>query len=180
MSNDESKRVTRRDALRGMFTVSAATIVGCGGGESAPDAAMVPADAVASPDVFTPEDPDAGRDSGPEWDAGPAATGPVQHGVASGDPCPTSVMLWTRVSESSGTVTVEWEVATEPTFAALTTSGTSETNADRDFTVKVEATGLVAGTSYYYRFRTGGRVPLSSVPPQSGCLKPLACSVLSR
>ncbi len=31
-----------------------------------------------------------------------------------------------------------------------------------------------------YCFRTGGRVTLSSVPPQSGCLKPLACSVLSR
>jgi len=156
MSNDESKRVTRRDALRGMFTVSAATIVGCGGGESTPDAAMVPTDAVASPDVFTPEDPDAGRDSGPEWDAGPAPTGPFQHGVASGDPWPSSVILWTRVSEATGMVMVEWEVATEPTFAMITASGMSTTDATRDFTVKLEATGLVAGTTYYYRFRTGG------------------------
>ncbi|MEM9323912.1 MAG: PhoD-like phosphatase N-terminal domain-containing protein, partial [Pseudomonadota bacterium] len=36
------------------------------------------------------------------------------HGVASGDPAADSVVLWTRVSGQSGTVTVEWVVAADP------------------------------------------------------------------
>ena len=62
MSNEDGKTLTRRDALRGMLTVSAASVIGCGGGEAQPDAAMLGADAPVSPDA--PLDPDAGADAG--------------------------------------------------------------------------------------------------------------------
>lgn len=153
MSKGRSK-VSRRDALRGLLTVSAATVVGCGPGEPPVDAAMP--DAAVPPDAPPAPDPDAGRDAGPRWDAGPTPTGTFQHGVASGDPWPDSVILWTRVSEASGPVTVTWELSETPDFAALVTSGSFDTDAARDHTVKVEATGLSPATTYYYRFRAAG------------------------
>lgn len=87
----------------------------------------------------------------------PPATGPFRHGVASGDPTPEAVILWTRVTRddpaASGPIDVIWEIAKDVTFAAVVGGGTVSTNADRDFTVKVDATGLEPGTTYFYRFR---------------------------
>lgn len=76
------------------------------------------------------------------------------HGVASGDPLPDAVILWTRVSVSNDIEAVElrWEVAEDSDFRELVASGTFVTDAARDFTVKVDATGLQSGSSYYYRF----------------------------
>lgn len=149
---ESGPQVSRRDAMRGLFTVSAAALVGCGG-ESPPDASMTP-DAPPGTDAFAATD--AGTDTGPQWDAGPAPTGTFQHGVASGDPFTDSVILWTRVSEQTAPVSVDWEVSATPDFATLVTMGSFDTDASRDFTVKVEATGLGAGTTYYYRFRLAG------------------------
>lgn len=78
-----------------------------------------------------------------------------RHGVASGDPDATSVVLWTRVATDAA-MPVEWEVAHDPAFAQLVATGRAEANAERDYTVKVLATGLRAGGRYYYRFRAGG------------------------
>ena len=84
----------------------------------------------------------------------PPATGVFRHGVASGDPLPDAVILWSRVtSDSAAPALITWEMSKEPTFAAIVATGTATTTADRDFTVKVDATGLEAGTTYYYRFR---------------------------
>ena len=89
------------------------------------------------------------------------------HGVASGDPLPDAVLLWTRVTPTpdatpgSGvgpTVDVTWEVATDAAFAAVVASGVVSTGPGRDHTVKVDATGLAPATTYYYRFRLGGAV----------------------
>lgn len=58
------------------------------------------------------------------------------HGIASGDPLPNSVLLWTRVTPTpesqpgSGVgpaVTVGWEVAADPAFAAIVASGSTGT-----------------------------------------------------
>ena len=88
---------------------------------------------------------------------GSAPAGPFQHGVASGDPLPDGVILWTRVTSSGGApVSVSWQVASDPELAQVVASGTAETNADRDFTVKVDARGLTAGQTYYYRFEAAG------------------------
>jgi alkaline phosphatase D len=83
------------------------------------------------------------------------AAGPAfQHGVASGDPLSDRVMLWTRVTPqvTRGAITVNWAVASDPGMTSLVRRGSAKTNSDRDFTVKVDVTGLLPGTTYYYRF----------------------------
>ncbi|MEQ1439962.1 alkaline phosphatase D family protein [Fontimonas sp. SYSU GA230001] len=79
------------------------------------------------------------------------------HGVASGDPLADRVMLWTRVSGlDSGRVTVNYGVYADPQLTQAVRSGSVETDAARDFTVKVDVTGLQPGTSYYYQFESSG------------------------
>jgi|694.fasta_scaffold08504_2 predicted extracellular nuclease/phosphodiesterase/alkaline phosphatase D-like protein len=82
------------------------------------------------------------------------------HGVASGDPYADSVILWTRITPPAsfaGLVDVQWEIATRADFAAgsIKGSGSFSTSAARDWTVKVEAAGLSADTTYFYRFSSG-------------------------
>ena len=114
-----------------------------------------------------------------------AATQQVfQHGVASGDPLPDAVVLWTRVSPTaastpgSGTgpsVTVTWEVATDHRFRDVVRRGTTTTGPDRDHTVKVDATQLDADTAYFYRFTCRGqsspvgRTTCSTTTPSQCC-----------
>ena len=82
-----------------------------------------------------------------------------RHGVASGDPLSDRVILWTRVTPAAtGEVAVAWQVARDPKFGQVVSRGEARTGAARDFTVKVDAQGLEAGTTYYYRFESpGGR-----------------------
>jgi alkaline phosphatase D len=78
-------------------------------------------------------------------------------GVASGDPLADRVILWTRVNVSAPTV-VQWEVATDTAFTNMVAAGSTSTSEARDYTVKVDATGLQPGTFYFYRFRNAGEV----------------------
>ncbi len=77
------------------------------------------------------------------------------HGIASGDPLSDRVILWTRVLPGDGqhrTISCRWQVATDPEFAQLVSSGVASSGAERDYTVKVDAAGLSPNTQYYYRF----------------------------
>ena len=78
-------------------------------------------------------------------------------GVASGDPLSDRVILWTRVlaldSADKRDIPLRWEVAAEPGFNSLVASGEAVASAARDFTVKVDAAGLQAGTRYWFRFK---------------------------
>jgi alkaline phosphatase D len=90
-----------------------------------------------------------------------AASGPVfGHGVASGDPLADRVILWTRISPSgaaaTGSISVDFVVATDPALSDVVRSGRSRTSAQRDHTVKVDVTGLQAARTYYYRFSALG------------------------
>src|SRR5690554_3563652 len=79
------------------------------------------------------------------------------HGVASGDPLQDSVILWTRaVPERGSKVKVGWEIATDAEFASVVRSGTAETTDAHDFTIKVDAQGLIPDQRYFYRFRSSG------------------------
>lgn len=82
------------------------------------------------------------------------------HGVASGDPLQDKVILWTRLTpvDLSAPLKVTWEIATDDQFKQNLKTGTVQTTKTDDFTVKVDATGLQAGTTYYYRFRFGSKV----------------------
>lgn len=85
-------------------------------------------------------------------------TNPVfRHGVASGDPLGDRVILWTRVtSKGNGAERVAWQLASDEKVTQIVARGEVETDAARDYTVKVDATGLKPGTTYYYRFAAAG------------------------
>src|SRR5690606_20125974 len=79
------------------------------------------------------------------------------HGVASGDPTPDSVLLWTRVTpRDSGPLSGSFEVFDSLALDEPVAEGSFTTDADRDYTVKVEARELSPGTTYYYRFHCQG------------------------
>lgn len=89
------------------------------------------------------------------------AAAPVHftHGIASGDPLQDRVILWTRVLPGSGEadmVSVDWELARDEDFAEVVSRGQTQTGPDRDYTVKVDATGLEPGQRYFYRFLSEG------------------------
>jgi len=84
---------------------------------------------------------------------------PFYHGVASGDPLNDKVIIWTRITPDSGDLsakTVNWIVATDTAFSNIVKTGSATTNNAKDYTIKVDVTGLTAGTTYYYVFKYNG------------------------
>ncbi|MFZ1744034.1 MAG: alkaline phosphatase D family protein [Pontixanthobacter sp.] len=73
------------------------------------------------------------------------------HGVASGEPGPNSVLLWTRYVASQDT-TLKYEVARDASFAAVLAGGEVTASPDRDWCAKALAENLPAGEWFYYRF----------------------------
>lgn len=97
----------------------------------------------------------------PALPAAAATSTYFRHGLASGDPLPDAVVIWTRVTPTAASqpgsgkgprATVTWEVATDRTFRRVVRTGTVTTSAARDHTVKVDVTRLKPATTYYYRF----------------------------
>jgi alkaline phosphatase D len=94
-----------------------------------------------------------------------AAARVFRHGVASGDPRPGAVVLWTRVTPTAAAtpgsgrgprVTVTWQVARDAAFRHVVSRGTFGTGPSRDHTVKVDVTGLAPARWYHYRFLLDG------------------------
>jgi acid phosphatase len=87
-------------------------------------------------------------------------------GVAAGDASSTEVTLWTRCVDPNApaAVALTAQVSTSPAFGTHTDFSVS-TIVTNDYTAKVTATGLSAGTRYYYRFTDG------SVTSGSGTFK---------
>lgn len=88
----------------------------------------------------------------------PAYEGAISfaHGVASGDPQAHRVIIWTRVSpQNSGPVPVRWIVARNRELTDVVKTGVAETTEARDYTVKVDVSGLRPGAPYFYGFRAG-------------------------
>ncbi|MEQ4206829.1 alkaline phosphatase D family protein [Actinopolymorpha sp. B17G11] len=94
---------------------------------------------------------------------------PFQLGVASGDPLPDGVVLWTRlapqpldVSGAGGMpdvrVRVRWEVAEDENFRSVIRSGTTFASPELAHSVHVEVSGLEPARWYYYRFSAGGEI----------------------
>ncbi|SFA92052.1 alkaline phosphatase D [Amycolatopsis marina] len=101
--------------------------------------------------------------------AAPPIHDPFQLGVASGDPLPDSVVLWTRLAPAplnpdgfggmpNATYDVDWEIATDENFASVVRRGTVPTARAHGHSVHVEPGGLDAGRDYFYRFRAGGHI----------------------
>lgn len=88
-------------------------------------------------------------------------------GVASGDPLPDSVILWTRLAPSpldldggmgDTVASVEWEVARDEGFGSIVASGTVEATATYGHSVHVDVKGLAPDSWYYFRFRYGSEI----------------------
>lgn len=88
-----------------------------------------------------------------------AGQAPFFHGVASGDPTPNEVMIWTRVTPPSGNISevdVYWQIATDLDFTNVVNFGRTKAFEANDFSVKVDVCGLNSGTHYYYVFQAFG------------------------
>ncbi|CAL9562285.1 Phospholipase D [Streptomyces sp. enrichment culture] len=87
------------------------------------------------------------------------------HGVASGDPLPDGVLLWTRVTPAPEAIPgsgagpdteVSWTVARDRAFTDVVARGTTLATAASDHTVKADIRGLSPATDYWFRFSAGG------------------------
>jgi alkaline phosphatase D len=96
----------------------------------------------------------------------PALSGPpFTLGVASGEPLPRGVVLWTRLAPDpqapaggmpASPVPVRWEVAHDERFAKVVARGTTTARPDAGHSVHVDVRGLEPSREYFYRFRADG------------------------
>lgn len=80
------------------------------------------------------------------------------HGVASGDPQADRCIIWTRVTPEPGDVAarnISWRVTRDPGLRDIVNDGVATTNAGRDFTLKLDVTGLPADSTLYFGFFDG-------------------------
>src|SRR3954470_14640463 len=105
-------------------------------------------------------------------------------GVASGDPDPASVILWTRRPFASGTrqlLTVE--VATDPEFRRVIAHAPAPVSAVADWTSRVLVGGLKPATTYWYRFTdsdgNGSRVGRTITAPLPDDPRPINFAFVS-
>ncbi|MET9062751.1 alkaline phosphatase D family protein [Streptomyces antibioticus] len=95
-----------------------------------------------------------------------AAEAPVfQHGLASGDPLPDGVLLWTRVTPTAEATPgsgagpdtrVDWVVALDKGLTNIVAKGSLTATAASDHTVKADVRGLAPATDYWFRFSANG------------------------
>jgi len=94
---------------------------------------------------------------------------PFTLGVASGEPAPDSVVLWTRLAPSplnadgqggmaTADVVVDWQVSATTGFSSLVASGSVTAQYAQAHSVHVVAGGLAPDAEYYYRFRALGHI----------------------
>ena len=83
-----------------------------------------------------------------------AAQGPATgfaHGVASGEPGPSSVLLWTRYAAAQDTQ-LTWEVLSGDANRRVVASGQVMASPGNDFCAKAVVTDLAPNRWYYFRF----------------------------
>ena len=83
-----------------------------------------------------------------------------RHGVASGDPLQTRVILWTAITNDGQPASITAEISADADFTQIVWSGPVDVRAQLAVNgitpLKAEAAGLVPGTDYFYRFRENG------------------------
>ena len=126
--------------------------------------------------------------------APPLKIDPFTLGVASGDPWPTSVILWTRLAVDplaedgrggmpSKDYRLQWEIARDARFRNVVAAGSATARPEYGHAVHIEAKGLQPGREYFYRFRQGrhlSRVGFTRTAPNPRAMpKSLAMSFVS-
>jgi alkaline phosphatase D len=74
------------------------------------------------------------------------------HGVASGEPSPTAVLLWTRYVGGDGGMKLRAEISADASFKHIVSGGDVIAKPIRDHIAKIILKGLKPGQRYYYRF----------------------------
>ncbi|WP_129666573.1 alkaline phosphatase D family protein [Phytoactinopolyspora endophytica] len=108
----------------------------------------------------------AGFSSASAWGSPRFGDNPFSLGVASGDPMPDSVVLWTRLAPDplaadgrggmpDRTVPVQWQIAEDPDFRNVVRGGVERATPELGHSVHAEVSGLRADREYWYRFRAG-------------------------
>ncbi|MQA81282.1 MAG: alkaline phosphatase [Streptosporangiales bacterium] len=131
-----------RSLSRRRFVTLAGTVV-----TGAAAGALVPSWAQAAPSVAAPTLPD----------------GLFTLGVASGDPLPDGVVLWTRLAPDplagggmpARSVPVQWQVARDRRFRQIVKNGTARAEPESGHSVHVDVRGLASDAEYFYRFKAG-------------------------
>ncbi len=103
------------------------------------------------------------------WTSAVAATRMVENpfalGVASGEPAPDGMVLWTRLAPrpreprggmNPAPVSVRWEIAADPAMKRTVARGRKLAVAEAGHSVHVEVSGLRPVREYWYRFNAGG------------------------
>ncbi|MBL7256947.1 alkaline phosphatase D family protein [Paractinoplanes lichenicola] len=133
--------------------------------------------AVGAPMLLNPE-------GGYAQTSAPVPADVFRLGVASGDPLPDSVVLWTRLAPDplagggmpDRPVTVQWEIADNDRFTRHRRTGTAVARPELGHSVHVDVRGLRADSVYFYRFRIAGQLspvgrtrtaPASSARPRT-------------
>ncbi|NJR66445.1 MAG: alkaline phosphatase [Leptolyngbyaceae cyanobacterium CRU_2_3] len=91
---------------------------------------------------------------------------PFTLGVASGDPLPDGVVLWTRLAPDplngggmpAYKVEVRWQIATDENMRRIVKSGTAIASPSLAHSVHVDVRGLQPNRPYWYRFKAGNEV----------------------
>ncbi len=91
---------------------------------------------------------------------------PFALGVASGDPEPHGVVIWTKLAPQplegptlrQESYEVKWEVSTDESFSNVVQKGSTFAVPQLGHSVHVEVEGLKAERWYFYRFHTGSEV----------------------
>lgn len=104
-------------------------------------------------------------------------------GVASGDPGPDSVILWTRRPAEGSSIPLTLEVAEDRDFQRVVATTQTEANAALGWTTRVLAGGLKPSTEYWYRFTdpqgAGSRIGRTLTAPAANDPRPVRFTFVS-
>jgi alkaline phosphatase D len=158
-SYDAPVRTREPSPTRRQFILQLLATAACGStGDTDTGGSTTTGDGTGTTDEPTTEVPTTGEPA-------PTLPGdPFTLGVASGDPLPDSVILWTRLAPTplapgggmpSEPFPVEWELAADEAFADILASGTVDADPAFAHALHIDAGGLAPDTWYWYRFRAG-------------------------
>jgi alkaline phosphatase D len=147
---------------RRTFLVAGSTfLAACTSKTASPPSTVPPASSTAGLPTTVPP-----ATTAPETTAAPTSTtvakpvgeNPFTLGVASGDPLPDKVILWTRlvVPVTTPPVSVTWEIASDEGFAKDRQTGEIMALGEAGFSVHVDAERLQPNARYFYRFQANG------------------------
>ncbi|MEU7097259.1 alkaline phosphatase D family protein [Streptomyces longwoodensis] len=134
--------------------------------------------------AFAVDLPRTGVAAAAEMNAARIDSDPFTLGIASGDPQPGSVVLWTRLAPApyqpdgglpAERIEVDWEVARDPAFATVVSRGTATAHPEFHHSVHVEVAGLDPDRVHYYRFRAGtwlSETGRTRTAPEQGAVVP--------